>query len=62
MPLIWEIHFFKDRGITGTMLNDIVGLMSYKKMLKGEYVFEFGDVGDKFYLILDGSVEIQIPD
>ena len=44
------------------MLNDIVGLMSYKKMLKGEYVFEFGDVGDKFYLILDGSVEIQIPD
>lgn len=44
------------------MLNEIVSLMSYKKMLKGEYVFEFGDVGDNFYLILDGIVEIQIPD
>ena len=36
--------------------------MSYKSLQKGEYVFMHGDIGDKFYLILDGSVEVQIPD
>ena len=36
--------------------------MKYKKMQKGEYVFEYQDIGDNLYLILDGSVEVQIPD
>lgn len=31
-------------------------------MAKGDYVFRFGDIGDKFYVILKGEVSVRIPD
>lgn len=54
VPLIKDIPFFRDRHIEGPMMLDVVGCMGYKRVRKDEYLFEYGDVGDNFYLILDG--------
>ena len=35
--------------------------MEYWTVKKDHFVFEFGDEGDMFYLLLDGKVEVQIP-
>ena len=43
-------------------LLEVVNCLSFQEMKKGETVMEFGDVGNKFYLILQGEVEIHIPD
>jgi CRP-like cAMP-binding protein len=53
-PLIKDIPFFKDRRIEGPMLLDVVGCMELKTVAKDEFVFEYGDLGDNFYLILSG--------
>jgi len=62
VPLIKDIPFFKERQIEGPILLDLVGCMEYMNCEKDQYVFEYGDLGEYFYLILSGSVEIQIPD
>jgi hypothetical protein len=62
IPLIKDIPFFKDRNLNGAMLLDIVSIMEYKSVQQENYVFEYGDLGDNFYLLLNGSVEVQIPD
>jgi hypothetical protein len=31
-------------------------------MKKGDYVMNYGDFGDKFYVILKGDVSVRIPD
>lgn len=61
IPLIKDIPFFKERSLTGPLLLDIVSCMEFKQVPKDNYVFEYGDGGDLFYLILSGSVEVQIP-
>lgn len=37
-------------------------LVSYEYQTKGDFVFKFGDYGDKFYVILRGEVSVRIPD
>ena len=61
-PLIKDIPFFKERGLDGNLLHDVVSCMEYCEVPKDEYVFEFGDQGQNYFLIIDGTVEVQIPD
>lgn len=35
--------------------------MKIKRSVKDDVVFDFGDVGDDFYIIMDGSVSVQTP-
>jgi CRP-like cAMP-binding protein len=35
--------------------------MEYTTVPKDHFVFEYGDVGEHFFVILDGRVEVQIP-
>lgn len=35
--------------------------LKYEYKKKGDIVFNFGDIGDKFYVILQGSVSVRIP-
>lgn len=35
--------------------------MKYKYFQRDNYVFKYGDVGDLFYIIFSGSVEVLIP-
>jgi CRP-like cAMP-binding protein len=44
------------------MLDELVSVMSLRRFQAQEVVFEIGSEGDLFYFILDGAVEIRIPD
>jgi CRP-like cAMP-binding protein len=35
--------------------------LKYEYKKRGDFVFKYGDVGDKFYVILKGSVTVRIP-
>lgn len=54
--------FFKQRGLQSQVLVDVLSRMELVKMAPADVVFEIDSVGDKFYFILQGNVEVQIPD
>lgn len=43
------------------IIYNIAKKVEYKKVLKGEIIFRIGDLGDKFFLILKGSVSVLKP-
>lgn len=64
MPLIAEIQLFKelkDFGLKNETLTELASCMEYTTVPKDHFVFEYGDVGEHFFVILDGRVEVQIP-
>ena len=58
MPFILLIDFFKERGLEGATLFDVISCMEFMTIKKDNFVFEFGDQGDLFYLLLEGKVEV----
>jgi DNA repair ATPase RecN len=59
---IKEIQFFKEKEMTDAALLEVVGCMKLMQMDAKETVMQYGDIGDNFYFILSGEVEIRIPD
>jgi CRP-like cAMP-binding protein len=57
-----KIQFFKSRQIEGQSIFDVCMGLKHEYKRKGDYVFKFGDFGDKFYVILTGEVSVRIPD
>ena len=41
---------------------EVVNCMHLRWIKAENFVFEYGSLGEEFFLILDGKVEIQIPD
>ena len=41
---------------------EVVNCMTLRYVEAENFVFEHGSLGEEFFLILDGKVEIQIPD
>ena len=41
---------------------EVVNCMSLRTLKAEEFVFEYGSLGEEFFLILEGTVEIQVPD
>ena len=35
--------------------------MEYKRLSKGEVIFNIGDVGDYFYILIHGRVQLYLP-
>ncbi len=62
LPLAKNIPFFRDRGLKDSAIVDILSLMTYKEMKADEFVIQYGDFGDEFYVILEGQCEVQVPD
>jgi signal-transduction protein with cAMP-binding, CBS, and nucleotidyltransferase domain len=58
IPYIKENHFFKQRQINYKHLTEVCSVMKYEYFPKGDFVFTQGDYGDKFYIILNGSVSV----
>ena len=57
-----NLPFFKDRNLNEGAIVDTLSLMTYKEVPQNEFVFEYGSYGDEFYVILEGQVEILVPD
>lgn len=62
MPLVKNLPFFKDRNLNEGAIVDTLSMMTYKEVPQNEFVFEYGSYGDEFYVILEGQVEILVPD
>jgi CRP-like cAMP-binding protein len=39
----------------------VIESLQYERVEEGDNVFTYGDLGDKFYIILKGSVSVQTP-
>eukprot|EP00347_Sterkiella_histriomuscorum_P023290 403335214 len=61
VPLIKTIEFFYQRDIKDADFPDIVQCLTYEHIEKGNDVFEYNSMGDKFYIILKGTVSVWIP-
>lgn len=59
--LLNTIQFFKDRSIQGDDLHIVAQGLTFEEMAPEDYVFKAGTHGDKFYIILKGSVRILVP-
>lgn len=61
-PILKEINFFKQRNIISQDITYLCQELSYEYFTQGECVFKYGEHGAKFYIILQGKVEIMVPD
>ncbi len=61
VPLIKTIQFFKEREIKDQDFIDIVSCLTYEYFSPGDFVFHFNTQGEKFYIILEGSVGVFVP-
>lgn len=62
LPLVRGIKFFKEQGITDAAeVLQIAQCLTYESVAKGRDVFEYGSVGEKFFIIIEGEVSVIIP-
>ena len=62
VPTLRNVPFFRDRGMNDASMMEVVNCMHLRTMKAEDFVFEYGSLGEEFFLILEGEVEIQIPD
>ena len=48
--------------MTDDSLREVINVMTLKSVEAGRIVMSYGDIGQYFYFILTGQVEILIPD
>ena len=62
LPLVKGIKFFKEQGISDAFeYLQIAQCLTYESVTKGKDVFEYGSVGEKFFIIIEGEVSVVIP-
>ena len=60
--LLKAVRFFRDRDITNDCdLVEIAKSLLLETFQHDEMIFDYGDEGDKFYIVVEGSVSIRIP-
>ena len=52
---------FKELDIKESDLHKVVQKMEYKKCKEKETIFEIGDQGDTFYILVHGRVQLFLP-
>ena len=60
--LVNKLPFFKERNMNNNAIADMMSLMTLRQVPKDEFVIQYGDDGEEFYVILSGDCEILIPD
>lgn len=61
VPYCKTLPFFKNRDLSETAIAEVLALMTLREVNEDQFVIEFGDRGDEFFLILEGDVEVLIP-
>ena len=56
-----DISFFKERKLKPHEMNEVCGGLQYESKESESFVINYGDFGDKFYIILKGTVSVWIP-
>jgi CRP-like cAMP-binding protein len=60
-----HLKFWKDLSIDQAMLSDVIHQCTEQFQLEifnsGEALFHYGDIGNKFYIMVKGSVDIFVP-
>lgn len=56
-----NLQFFRTREVSAKVLFELVPLFQVQSAEAGEEVVRYGEKGDKFFIILQGSVEVFIP-
>lgn len=56
LDLVKDLKFFKDREIGDEDLQEITKVLSFEKFAPGDIIINFGEQGDKFYVIIQGFV------
>jgi len=59
--LLSQVTFFKNRNVKKADLFEICKVILLENFNNNEKVFDYGEVGDKFYIILKGQVRVEIP-
>jgi CRP-like cAMP-binding protein len=54
--------FFQQRNMQTQVIEELLNVMKLKRMPEKAEVFEIGSLGDLFYFIIEGVVEVRIPD
>lgn len=61
--LLKQQKFFQEKNIQKQSdLVEIAQVLQLENFHSGSLIFDYGDVGDKFYIILQGQVGIEIPE
>ena len=59
--LIKDISFFKDRSSLKTQdIRELAACFKFKEVNEGNNVINYGDIGENFYLIIQGIVSVLI--
>lgn len=61
VPHLKQIKFFQEREIPDKNYLDIAQSLTYLELPADAIVFEYGTIGDLFYIILKGSVRVLVP-
>ena len=62
--LVNNIDYFKkmsEESDENERIGKIIQILNYESFKKDEYIIKFGEIGDKFYILLSGSVNIYKP-
>lgn len=61
MEFFTEASCFKELDIKQQDLYKVVQKMEYKRMVARQVIFNIGDVGDYFYILIHGRVQLFLP-
>ena len=56
-----NIAFFNDRKMKQHEFNEVSSGLLYEAHPSDSYVIHYGDIGNKFYIILKGTVSVWLP-
>lgn len=61
LPQIKKLEFFKQRSLSDHSMADIFAIMKYKEVKKDDFVVQYGEEGNHFFIILEGQCEVLVP-
>lgn len=56
-----NIAFFNDRKMKQHEINEVCIGLQYEAHGNDSFIINYGDFGDKFYIILKGTVSVWLP-